>query len=126
MRTKRRLGSIGVLAALTVLAAGLHTGTAGAGTSSSADPNDVTGLDLSSVGITDDQYLVTFSAETFENFNNETQFFQMRWDLDFDGDGALNESNDACILVEQNGSGGLRATLREACSDTISGTADAV
>jgi hypothetical protein len=109
---------------IVVLAAGLFVmNRAGASSLTTTDPaGDATGgtapaIDIVAVSHSDTSSAITYSAKTKDAFGNTADFFQMKWNLDLDNDGVFGVgSNDACILLEQDGNGGIQAELKKTCS----------
>ncbi len=127
-----RIISIALLAAVALVWPVMSaTGDASSQTDPTGDPVGGTGdvfIDLVDVSHQDGGTSVSWSFETASEFDPEVGTLDnVRWDLDLNSNGTLNESVDACILLEPlfDGTGRIRAGLKAGCGIVVAGTADA-
>lgn len=96
--------------------------TAALAADSASDPRDGGKLDVKRISDSVDAKLVTYRVETYDGFNNDKDFYMVRWFFDLDGDG---RAVDMCIRLEKVLDGPLRATLYPKCGPAAFATADA-
>ena len=106
------------------------SGDAGAQSDATGDPsggtNDVL-IDLVEVSHDDDGSQISWSFTAQAAFDPEAALDAVKWDLDINGNGTLNEAADACIKLAPlfNGTGTLRASYETGCDGFSETTVDA-
>jgi hypothetical protein len=126
----RKFKALGIGLLLVLFGAALQ-GMSQASSGTTSDPTaDSTGgtapaLDVTSVAHDDNGTNITWTITYAAPFSNTADFFTAQWDLDLSNVGTFGKASDACILLEQNGSGGLRASLKPGCGSSTAGTANA-